>query len=149
MLKAKDIMTREIHTVTPDTSVEELARRFLATKVNAMPVVDENGRLLGIISESDLIAQDRPLHLPTVISLFDWVIYLESEDRFRKQVEELTAQKVGEIFTSDVATCGPETTVQEIASMMVEKGVHLIPVMENDKLLGVVARIDIIRSMGF
>jgi CBS domain-containing protein len=148
MLKAKDIMTTELHTVTPDTSVEELARLFLATGVNAMPVVDSKGRLVGIITETDLIARDRPLHLPTVISLFDWVIYLESEDRFRQQVEKLTAQKVGEICTREVTTCGPDATVQEIAALMVEKGVHLVPVVENDRVLGVVARVDIIRSMG-
>ncbi|MEZ4598660.1 MAG: CBS domain-containing protein [Syntrophotaleaceae bacterium] len=148
MLKAKDIMTREVHTVTPETSVEELARLFLATGVNAMPVVDSKGRLFGIITETDLIARDQPLHLPTVISLFDWVIYLESEDRFRQQVEKLTAQKVGEICTHEVTTVSPEATVQEIAALMVEKGVHLIPVVENEQVVGVVARVDIIRSMG-
>ncbi len=149
MLKARDIMTREVHSVTPEITVEEVARQFMATGVNAMPVVDAEGRLEGIISETDLIAQDRPLHLPTVISLFDWVIYLESEDRFREQVEKLTARKVGEICTREVTTCSPDATVQEIAALMVEKGVHLIPVVENDRVVGVVARLDIIRSMGF
>lgn len=149
MLTAREIMTREVHSVTPETTVEEVARQFVATGVSAMPVVDAEGRLEGIISETDLIAQDRPLHLPTVISLFDWVIYLESEDRFREQVEKLTARKVGEICTRDVTTCSPDATVQEIAALMVEKGVHLVPVVENDRLVGVVARLDIIRSMGF
>jgi CBS domain-containing protein len=149
MLKARDIMTREIHSVTPETTVEEVARQFMATGVSAMPVVDAEGRLEGIVSETDLIAQDRPLHLPTVISLFDWVIYLESEDRFREQVEKLTARKVGEICTREVTTCSPDATVQEIATLMVEKGVHLLPVLEDDRVVGVVARLDIIRSMGF
>lgn len=149
MLTARDIMTREVHSVTPETTVEEVARQFMATGVNAMPVVDAEGRLEGIISETDLIAQDRPLHLPTVISLFDWVIYLESEDRFREQVEKLTARKVGEICTRNVTTCPPDATVQEIATLMIDKGVHLIPVVESDRVVGVVARIDIIRSMGF
>jgi CBS domain-containing protein len=149
MHTAKDIMTREVHSVSPQTTVEELARLFIATGVSAMPVIDPDGRLTGIISETDLVAQDRPLHLPTVISLFDWVIYLESEDRFRKQVEELTAQKVGEICTREVTTCSPDATVHEIAALMVDKGVHLVPVVENDRVVGVVARIDIIRSMGF
>jgi CBS domain-containing protein len=149
MLTAKDIMTREVHTVSLETTVEDLGRRFIATGVSAMPVVDEKGHLQGIITETDLVARDQPLHLPTVISLFDWVIYLESEDRFREQVEALTAQKVGEICTREVTTCGPDTTVHEIAAMMVEKQVHLIPVVENGLLIGVVARLDIIRSMGF
>jgi len=148
MLKAKDIMTREIFSVSLDTTVEELARLFIETNVNAMPVLDKEGRLQGIVTETDLVDRDRPLHLPTVISLFDWVIYLESEDRFRQQVEKLTARKVGEICTREVTTCTPETSAQEIAAMMVEKGVHLIPVMEDERVVGVVARLDIIRSMG-
>jgi CBS-domain-containing membrane protein len=148
MLKAKDIMTREVFSVSLDTTVEELARLFIETNVNAMPVLDKEGRLQGIVTETDLVDRDRPLHLPTVISLFDWVIYLESEDRFRQQVEKLTAQKVGEICTREVTTCTPETSAQEIAAMMVEKGVHLIPVMEDERVVGVVARLDIIRSMG-
>ncbi len=148
MLKARDIMTRKVHTVDADTSVEELARKFIATGVNAMPVLDEAGELFGVVTETDLIAQDRPLHLPTVISLFDWVFYLESETRFREQVEKLTARKVSEICTREVTTCCEETPVTEIAALMVENRVHMLPVVDGKKLLGVVARLDIIRSMG-
>lgn len=148
MLKAKDIMTREVHTVRIDTGVEELARLFIETGVNAMPVLDEADELYGVVTETDLIAKDRPLHLPTVISLFDWVIYLESENKFREQVEKLTARKVGEICTTGVTTCGEDATVAEIAALMVDKQVHMIPVVEGKRLLGVVARLDIIRSMG-
>lgn len=148
MLKAKDIMTREVHTVRIDTNVEELARKFIETGVNAMPVLDEAGELYGVVTETDLIAQDRPLHLPTVISLFDWVIYLETENRFKEQVEKLTARKVREICTLDVTTCSEDTPVAEIAALMVDHQVHMIPVVEGKRLLGVVARLDIIRSMG-
>jgi len=148
MLKAKDIMTREVHTVRIDTEMEELARMFIETGVNAMPVLDDSGELHGVVTETDLIAKDRPLHLPTVISLFDWVIYLESENRFREQVEQLTACKVGEICSTGVTTCSEDTSVAEIAALMVDKKVHMIPVVDGKRLLGVVARLDIIRSMG-
>ncbi len=148
MLKAKDIMTREVHTVRIETGMEELARKFIETGVNAMPVLNEAGELHGVVTETDLIAKDRPLHLPTVISLFDWVIYLESENKFREQVEKLTACKVGEICSTDVTTCGEDTSVPEIAALMVENKVHMIPVVDGKRLLGVVARLDIIRSMG-
>ena len=148
MLKAKDIMTREVHTVRIDTGMEELARMFIETGVNAMPVLDDAGELHGVVTETDLIAKDRPLHLPTVISLFDWVIYLESENRFREQVEKLTARKVGEICSTEVTTCSEDTSVPDIAALMVDKKVHMIPVVEGKRLLGVVARLDIIRSMG-
>jgi CBS domain-containing protein len=148
MLRAKDIMTRAVHSVTADTDVEELARLFVTKGVSAMPVLDEEGRLEGVVTETDLVEQDKPLHVPTVISLFDWVLYLESEKNFREEVEKITARKVGEICTREVVTCTPDTPVSEIAALMIEKKAHLIPVVEEKKVVGVVARLDIIRAMG-
>jgi CBS domain-containing protein len=148
MLRAKDIMTRTVHSVTADTDVEELARLFVTKGVSAMPVLDEAGCLEGVVTETDLVEQDKPLHIPTVISIFDWVLYLESEKNFREEVEKITARKVGEICTREVVTCTPDTPVSEIAALMIEKKAHLIPVVEEKKVVGVVARLDIIRAMG-
>lgn len=148
MLKAKDIMTTKVLTVTEDTGVEELARLFEERGVNAMPVLDQAGHLVGIVTQTDLVEQDKPLHIPTVISIFDWVIYLESEKNFKDEVAKITARTVGSLCARDVVTCSPETPVSEIAELMVEHKAHLIPVVEGKALLGVVARLDIIRSMG-
>ncbi len=147
MLTAKDIMTTKVHTVSDDTEVDELARLFVETNVNAMPVVDSEGRLQGVVTKTDLVEQDKPLHIPTVISIFDWVFYLESEKNFRDEVKRITARKVGEICGRDVPTCTPDTPVNEIAGLMVDRAVHLVPVIDDGKLVGVVARLDIIRSM--
>ncbi len=147
MLTAKDIMTTKVYTVSADTGVDELARLFSEYNVNALPVIDSEGRLQGVVTETDLVEQDKPLHIPTVISIFDWVFYLESEKTFRDEVKRITARKVGEIFNAEVATCTPETPVSEIAGLMVDQAVHLVPVVDGGKLVGVVARLDIIRSM--
>lgn len=148
MLKAKDIMTTKLLTVTEETGVEELARLFEERGVNAMPVLDATGHLAGIVTQTDLVEQDKPLHIPTVISIFDWVIYLESEKNFKEEVAKITARTVGSLCSRDVVTCTPETPVSEIAELMVEHKAHLIPVLEGKELVGVVARLDIIRSMG-
>lgn len=148
MMTARDIMTTNIYKVHEDTGLKELAQLFVEHNVNAMPVVDTEGHLVGMISQTDLVEQDKPLHIPTVISLFDWVIYLESPKRFAEEVDKVTARKVGEICSRDVITCGPETSVSEIADLMVENKAHLVPVLEDGQLVGVVARLDIIRSMG-
>ena len=148
MLKAKDIMTTQVHTVGVETTISELARLFVETRVSAMPVVDSAGHLAGIVTETDMVEQDKPLHVPTVISLFDWVLYLESEKDFREEVKRITARTVGEICAREVVTCSPETPVNKIAALMVENKVHLIPVVENETVVGVVARLDIIRAMG-
>ncbi|ORJ63042.1 CBS domain-containing protein [Geothermobacter hydrogeniphilus] len=148
MLTAADIMTREVHTVTPDTSVDELGKKFVELDKNALPVIDEQKKLFGIVTQTDLVEQDRPLHIPTVISIFDWVFYLESEKEFRQEVAKVTARRVDAICRRDPPTCRPETTVAELAQLMVDKKVHLVPVVDDNRhVLGVVGRLDIIRSM--
>jgi len=149
MLKARDIMTTEVFTVSADTDVDELAKKFVELNKNALPVVDAAGRLEGVVTQTDLVERDKPLHIPTVISLFDWVLYVESEKSFREEVERISARKVGEICAREVATCNPETPVDKVAALMVDHKAHLIPVVDNEnRLLGVVARLDIIRSLG-
>jgi CBS domain-containing protein len=148
MLTAGDIMTTAIHTVHQDTEINALAKAFVEHNVNAMPVVDDDGKLIGMVTQTDLVEQDKPLHIPTVISLFDWVIYLESPKKFSEEVRKITARKVGEICSKDVVTCTPDTPVSTVASLMVDNKVHLVPVLSDDRMVGVVARLDIIRSMG-
>lgn len=141
-------MTTNIYTVTEDTDIKALAKIFVERNVNAMPVVDASGLLVGMVSQTDLVEQDKPLHIPTVISLFDWVIYLESPKNFAEEVRKVTARTVGEICSRDVVTCAPDTPVSTVASLMVDNKAHLVPVVDAGKLVGVVARLDIIRSMG-
>jgi len=101
------------------------------------------------VTQTDLVEQDKPLHIPTVISIFDWVLYLESEKSFREEVERISARKVGDICSREFVTCSPETPVDQVAALMVDHKAHLVPVVDvESKLLGVVARLDIIRSMG-
>ena len=148
MLTAKDIMTRTVHTVTPETEVGELAQRFIDTGVSTLPVVDAAGVVIGIVTETDLVEQNKPLHIPSVITLFDWVLYLESEKNFQEEVQRITARKVGDICRREVVTCTSDTPLPEIARLMSEKKVHLLPVVDDGKLSGVVARLDMIRAMG-
>jgi len=147
MLTAGDIMTKEIHTVHQDTEITALAKKFVKYNVNAMPVVDDDETLVGMVTQTDLVEQDKPLHIPTVISLFDWVIYLESPKKFSEAVRKVTARRVGEICGRDVVTCSPDDPVSMIASLMVDNKVHLVPVLSDGRMVGVVSRLDIIRSM--
>jgi len=147
MLTAREIMTREVVTVTAETSLKELASKFVETRHSNMPVIDKTGTLIGVISETDLIEQQKPLHIPTVMALFDGVFYLDSEKRFKEQVDRVTATTVGELCNQDPVTCSAEATVREIAGLMSKHKVHLLPVIEDDKMIGVVARLDLIRAM--
>ncbi len=132
MLTAKDIMTREVCSVHEETELKDLSALFVEHNYKTLPVVDSADRLVGIVSQTDLIEQDKPLHIPTVISLFDWVLYLESPKAFSEEVRKVSARKVGEICARDVVTCAPTTPVDEIASLMVEHKIHLLPVLDGD-----------------
>jgi CBS-domain-containing membrane protein len=148
MLTAKDIMSTEVKSVPADLEIKELSKLFVQYKYNALPVIDEDGGLVGMVTQTDLVEQDMPMHIPTVVSLFDWVIYLESPNKFSEEVRKVTARKVEEICSREVITCAPEDAVEKVAAMMVENKVHLVPVLDNGRMVGVVGRLDIIRSMG-
>jgi len=147
MLKVKDIMTKEVMTVTAETTVMALAQMFAEKRISSLPVVAANGDLLGIVTETDLVEQDKNLHIPTVISIFDWVIYLESDKKFEKELKKMTGRTVGDIYSSEVVTVTPDTAVSTVADIMSSQRINALPVTEGTKLVGIVARIDLIRSM--
>jgi CBS domain-containing protein len=147
MLTARDIMTEKIVSVTLETSLTDLAKKFVETRFSNLPVLDDDGQLVGIISETDLIEQHKPLHIPTVMTLFDWVFTLGSEKQFKEEVDRVTAATVGELYQKDPVTCSPDTTVRELAGLMSQHRVHLLPVVDGGKMIGVVARLDLIRVM--
>ena len=147
MLTVRDIMTEKIVSVTLETSLKDLAKIFVETHFSNLPVLDEAGHLAGVISETDLIEQHKPLHIPTVMTLFDWVFTLGSEKRFQEEVDRVTAATVGELYHRDPVICSPDTTIRELAGLMSQHRVHLLPVVDDGKLIGVVARLDLIRAM--
>lgn len=147
MMKAKEIMTKEVVTVGRDTTVRDLAKLFAERRISSVPVVDDAGLLIGIVSESDLIERDKPLHIPTVISIFDWVIYLESDKRFEKELQKMTGQTVADIYSEEVLTVGPEAPVSEVAELMTNKKMQAVPVVEGRRVVGMIGRIDLVRTM--
>jgi CBS domain-containing protein len=147
MKTVADIMTKDVVTVTRDTTVRELAQIFESRHFGSLPVVDENGELTGIVTASDLIEQGRSLHIPTVISLFDWVIPLEGERSLERDLQKMTAQTTGEICSTEVVTVKPGDPVSTAADTMSSHKLHALPVVEGNKLVGMVSRIDIIRNV--
>lgn len=147
MLTAADVMTRDVITVRAETNVRELAELFASHRISCCPVVDANGDLIGIVTETDLIEQDKNLHIPTVVSIFDWVIYLESDRKFEKELKKMTAQTVRDIYTRNVKTVDASAPVSDLADIMSSGKVHAVPVVDGKKVVGIVARIDLIRTM--
>lgn len=147
MLTVADIMSSKVVSIKGTTTVREMAVIFDTMRFGSLPIVDESGNLTGIVSASDLVEQDRPLHIPTVISLFDWIIPLEGEGALQRDLKKITAQTAAELASTDIATVTPSDTVSTAAEIMSSKKLHALPVVDGTKLVGMVSRIDIIRSM--
>lgn len=147
MLTVADIMTRDVISIKGTTTVREMAAIFDTKHFGTLPILDDAGDLVGIVTTSDLVEQDRPLHIPTVISLFDWVIPLGGESTLQRDLDKITAQTASELASTDVISVTPTDTVSAAAEIMSSKKLHTLPVVEGKKLVGVVSRIDIIRSM--
>jgi CBS domain-containing protein len=146
MLKAGDIMTRDVITIEPGATVEELARLLMEKKISGVPVVDPEGNLLGIVTENDLIRKNARLHIPTVIRLFDAFIMLGT-GKMEAEIKNMAARTVDEICTKEVVSISEETTTEEIATIMAEQHIHLLPVVKDGKVIGIVGKADMVRAM--
>ncbi|MDF1526610.1 MAG: CBS domain-containing protein [bacterium] len=147
MLTASQIMTKQFLTILPEMSVEELARLLLREDVTGAVVIDKKGKLLGVVTEGDLIAKEKNLHLPTVVSLFDSAIYLGTSEHFKDELHKMVATKVDDIFTKAPVTIDLNTFLADIATIMSEKRIHFLPVMHEGRVEGVVGRREILRAL--
>ncbi len=147
MLKAKDIMTTEIITVHPETEVVQAAKLLLKHHINGLPVVDEDGRLTGIICQDDLIAQQKKIPLPSFFILLDSFIPLKSQKSIEKEVQKMAAITVNEAMTNDPIMVDLETSLEDIATLMVKNDIHTLPVLDQGNLVGVIGKADILRTL--
>lgn len=143
---ARDIMNAEPPFCHEDTPISELAGRFADEGIGGLLVVDEDRRLIGVITESDLIDQRRNLHMPTAIALFDMVIPM-GEARFEEELSRLQAMTAADLACTDVKTISPETDLSEIATMMSDFGIHHLPVLENELVVGLINKHDVIKAL--
>jgi CBS domain-containing protein len=146
MLKARDIMTEEVISVKPETTIEELARIFMKHRISGVPVADDEGNLKGIITENDLISKNSRLHIPTILRLFDAYIPLGTS-RLESDIKRMAALTVNEICSKDVITVDEEASVEYVATLMTEKKIHLLPVLREGKIVGIIGKRDIIKGL--
>jgi CBS domain-containing protein len=147
IVKARDIMQKDVVTLKPGTSVEDAGRLFIEKNISGAPVLDDDGNLVGIVTENDLISKEKRFHIPTIIRIFDAFIPLESDAKVEQEIRKMAATTVGEICTRDVITIKEDTDLNEIATIMSEKKVHLLPVMKEGEIVGIVGKKDLIRAL--
>jgi CBS domain-containing protein len=147
MLKVKDIITRKIITVSPETEVVNAAKILLEKGINGLPVIDASGKLVGVLTQSDLVAQQKSIPIPTVFTLLESYIPLTLIHRIDKEVEKIAALKVEQAMTPNPVTVSLETDIADVAKLMVDKKFHTLPVMEGDKVVGIVGKEDVLKTL--
>jgi len=147
-MQAKEIMTTSVITVSPDTPVAQIARLLREEHISGVPVVDNTGKVVGIVTEIDLIKRHARVHFPIYLPFLENLIFLESPRHYQDEVRRALGATAQEIMTQPVRTARPETDVEEIATMMVEERSNPIPILdETGVLVGIVSHTDIVRLM--
>ena len=147
MLKAKEIMTTELITVSPQTEVLQAARLLLKHRINGLPVIDDEGVLVGILCQSDLIAQQKKLPIPSFFTFLDGLFTISSAKQIEKQVRKIAAITVEQAMTPNPVFVEPDTDIEAVAALMVDSGFHTIPVLDDGVLVGVVGKEDVLKTL--
>jgi CBS domain-containing protein len=143
----RDVMSKDVATLRPETSIADAADRLAERGVGAMPVVDEQNRLVGLLRDEDLIVSEARVHVPTFINLLGATIPLPGQmEHLKDELNKMSGAKVGEVMDEEPWTIGPDATLEDLATLMHTRDVTHVPVVDVDgKVLGIVARGDLVR----
>ena len=145
----RDIMDPDPVTVKESEGVEQVWRLMKEHEVNGLPVVNDGGRCVGIVTEADLVIADEEgdLHIPHYIELFGGLVFLEPLREFERKLRKAAATTVEELMTADPVTIEPDATVKRAARMIAERHHNRLPVVEHGRLVGLVTRVDVLAAL--
>jgi CBS-domain-containing membrane protein len=148
MPKVRDIMTTQIITLAPDMEIAHATSILLEKRINGAPVVDTQGRLVGILCQSDLIAQQKKFPIPSLFTILDGFIPLTYPKHLEKELRKIAATTVSQAMTADPVTITPETEIEEVAALMVDRKFHTLPVVDAaGALVGIVGKHDVLQTL--
>ncbi|MGD0828440.1 MAG: CBS domain-containing protein [Desulfobaccales bacterium] len=147
MLQARDIMTKAVLTVSPETLVSDLAKTLVGKNIGGVPVVDADGRLVGIVTQSDLVERAQELELPPALNILDLHLYLDIPSHLFHKLEKMLGATVGDIMSPKPVTVSPDTPMPRLAALMAKQKVHTLPVLEAGKIVGIIGKIDLVRAL--
>lgn len=145
-MKAKDIMTTDVISVSPDMPVLALAKLMATNGIRGVPVMD-GGLLVGIITEGDLIDRVKKIHLPTLITILDVAIPIAGEHQYEEDLRKAAARTAEDIMTRELVVVEEDAPLAEVATALSEDHASLLPVMRGDEMVGIVSKSDVIRGM--
>jgi CBS domain-containing protein len=147
MAKVRELMTTEVIALAADDEIGKAARILLDNRINGAPVLDARHRLVGILCQSDLIAQQKKFPVPTLFTILDGYIPLSSTRQIEREVRKIAALTVADAMTPNPVTVSPDTDLEEAAGLMVDKNFHTLPVVEGERVVGVLGKEDVLRTL--
>lgn len=144
---AKEIMTSDVIVVNENATIDEVSKIFVDKNISGLPVVNQYNKLVGVISEGDLVYKQKPVRPPMFINLFDGLIPIDRKE-FQEDMKRIAAYKVGDLMSKPPIYAYEDTPVSEIAEVIINKKVNRVPIVnEVHEVVGLISRHDIIRSM--
>ena len=144
----RQVMTTDVVAFHPDDRVQDVAKTMAERSIGGAPVIDGDSRVVGLVTDDDLIVQEARMHFPTVISVLG--AYLElptSLHRFEHELHKAVAAKVADVMTPNPPTCAEDDTVEAVATTMHEGNVSRLPVVRDGRLVGIVSRGDVLKAI--
>jgi len=149
MLKTvADVMTANPVIVRTETPLKEAVQILAERRISGLPVLDNADKLVGVISESDLMWQETGMTPPAYIMFLDSVLYLQNPLTYERDLHKVLGETVGEVMSKNPTTISPDKSLKEAATLMHQKSIHRLPVVDNTGVvIGILTRGDIIRAM--
>lgn len=145
---AKDIMTTDVIVANREESIVNVAKLLIKERIGGVPVVDEDNKVVGIISETDIMKKEQHVEAPHIINFFQGLIFLDDYKKMEEEFKEIAAYKVKDLMSTDIVTVNEEDNFDDVANIMIKKSVNRVPVVDKEhKLKGIICRYDIIRAM--
>lgn len=147
-MKVEEIMTRAVVSIHQDAAVQEAARLVADRGISGLPVVDDRQRVVGVITEGDLIKRLRQLELPAFIDLFGGTLPLKSNRQVEAEIREMAASRVRDLMSRQAVTVGPDTEIRDLANLLLARNIKRAPVIDHEgTLIGIVSRTDVVRTL--
>lgn len=144
-MTARDIMSTNVLTVNKDTTIEEIAHLLADNNISGVPVLDSSGKVIGMVTEKDLLYKDVEPRFPAMVEILGGLIFLQGAKQYNEELRKLVATKAEDIMSQNVITIDEDEPVERVARLMVEKDINRVPVLKNGKLSGIISRADVVK----
>lgn len=146
-MQISELMSSPVISVEPTTPVGDVCRVLLDHHIQSLPVVEASGRMVGIVTETDLVVQNANVHFPTFLQILDGRIYLTNPRTFEEELRRALGTIAADVMTPHVHTVRPTDDVSVAATLMVDHRINAIPVLDGQRLVGIISRSDVLRHI--